>query len=195
MLSEEEWPPIFAELHRVLAPDRRAYVFCDSRTKPIFDAAAEAAGFRVRAPLIWDKCSIGLGGAWRRAQYELIRWYEKSRPLLPEGRSFANVRRYPRVRGYPAEKPVPLLRELIVQSSSPGWRVLDSFAGSGNVGRAALRLGRRRVLCVVSTEAAQSRIRIRAFCNDNARLAHFLIGADAGVWVCGAGGACREYGA
>jgi site-specific DNA-methyltransferase (adenine-specific) len=50
----------------------------------------------------------------------------------------------PRVRnGYPAEKPPELAEILITQSSAPGDIVADPFMGSGSVGVAALRLGRR----------------------------------------------------
>ena len=161
-LGDEEWEAIFAELYRVLVPDRCAYVFCDGRAKRIFDAVAEAAGFRLRTPLIWDKERIGLGGAWR-SQYESICWYEKGKPLGPSIKNWANIRRHPRVRGYPTEKPVPLLRDLITQSSAPDWRVLDPFCGSGNVGRAAAQLGRPSLLCDVDTETAESRLRVKAF--------------------------------
>jgi len=46
-------------------------------------------------------------------------------------------------RGYPSEKPSELSEVFIRQSSSPGDLVVDPFVGSGSVGVAALRLGRR----------------------------------------------------
>lgn len=92
MLPDEAWAPIFAGLYRVLARHGTAYVFCDSRVHPIFDEAARAAGFRIRAPLIWDKLSIGLGGGWR-AQYELVAWYEKGKPTHASN-SLGNVRHH-----------------------------------------------------------------------------------------------------
>jgi len=120
----------------------------------------------VRAPIVWDKLSIGLGGAWR-AQYEFIAWYEKGSP----GRASAtlgNVRRHARVRGYPTEKPVSLLRELIMQSSAAGELVLDPFCGSGNTGRAARQLGRRALLMDIDTTTAERRLRVRALRGANA---------------------------
>jgi site-specific DNA-methyltransferase (adenine-specific) len=158
-LADEEWPAIFAELYRVLRRDAHAYVFCDPRTLPIFNAAAEAAGFRVRTPLVWDKCSIALGSCWR-ARYEHIAWYEKGcRTGNYNNRS--NVLAAPRVaRGYPTEKPVALLRELIAQASAPGELVLDPFCGSGNVGRAGRELRRKVLLCDVRPDVAAKRLRI-----------------------------------
>lgn len=162
-LGDDEWPAIFAGLHRALASPAHAYVFCDARVKPVFDAAASAAGFRVRTPLVWDKLSVGLGGTWR-AQYEFIAWYSKGPPRQAvEPRTQGNVLRAPRVRGYPTEKPISVLRRLLAHSTSPGTVVLDPFCGSGNVGRAARQLGRRAVLADVDASTAERRLRLAAF--------------------------------
>lgn len=48
--------------------------------------------------------------------------------------------------GYPTQKPLPLLRRIILASSQPGDLVLDFFAGSGTTGLAAHELGRRFLL-------------------------------------------------
>ncbi len=48
--------------------------------------------------------------------------------------------------GYPTQKPVALAERIIRASSDPGELVLDPFAGSGTVGAAAARLGRRYTL-------------------------------------------------
>ncbi|MBX5464740.1 MAG: site-specific DNA-methyltransferase, partial [Clostridia bacterium] len=48
--------------------------------------------------------------------------------------------------GYPAQKPLALLRRIVAASSRPGDLVLDFFAGSGTTGAAALALGRRFLL-------------------------------------------------
>jgi site-specific DNA-methyltransferase (adenine-specific) len=158
-LPDTEWPAILAALYRVLRRDAHAYVFCDRRTHPIFNAAAHAAGFRVRDPLIWNKGSIGPGACWR-PQYEFIAWYEKGhRPGNHNNRP--NLLTHPRVaRGYPTEKPVPLLTELIAQASSPGELVLDPFCGSGNTGQAARKLGRRALLCDADADFAATRLRL-----------------------------------
>jgi site-specific DNA-methyltransferase (adenine-specific) len=48
--------------------------------------------------------------------------------------------------GYPAQKPVGILRRMIAASSDPGDLVLDFFAGSGTTGAACVELGRRFIL-------------------------------------------------
>lgn len=44
---------------------------------------------------------------------------------------------------HPAQKPLPLMRELITLFSNPGDTILDPFMGSGTTGVAALELGRK----------------------------------------------------
>ncbi|MGD0272783.1 MAG: site-specific DNA-methyltransferase [Gaiellaceae bacterium] len=158
-LEDSEWEQIFSELYRLLKPDRHTYVFSDDRVRPLFDQAAEAAGFRRHPPLIWDKDWLGLGSSAWRSRYEYICWYEKgSRPGNHANR--ANVIRARRPhRGYPTEKPLAVLRELIEQTTRPGELVLDPFCGSGNVGRAARGLGRRALLADIAPEVAASRLR------------------------------------
>lgn len=158
-LPDDAWPQILGELYRVLRDDAHAYVLCDWRTQRIFEDAADDAGFRVHRPLVWDKLSPALGGTWR-SQSELILFCEKGhRPGNYKNRG--NVLGAPRVaRGYPTEKPVRLLRQLISQSSQKGELVLDPFCGSGNVGRAARELGRRAVLCDVDAEFAARGLRL-----------------------------------
>jgi site-specific DNA-methyltransferase (adenine-specific) len=48
--------------------------------------------------------------------------------------------------GYPTQKPLGILRRIVLASSSPGDWVLDFFAGSGTAGVAAAELGRRFLL-------------------------------------------------
>jgi site-specific DNA-methyltransferase (adenine-specific) len=69
----------------------------------------------------------------------------------------------PRIRGgYPAEKPPEVADVLITQSSQPGDVVVDPFMGSGSVGVAALRTGRRFLGNDLNAEAvkiAEERLR------------------------------------
>lgn len=55
--------------------------------------------------------------------------------------------------GYPAQKPLGILRRIVQASSNPGGIVLDFFAGSGTTGAAALESGRRFILVDNSPEA------------------------------------------
>jgi site-specific DNA-methyltransferase (adenine-specific) len=55
--------------------------------------------------------------------------------------------------GYPTQKPLGILKRIILASSNPGDLVLDFFAGSGTTGAACLLTGRRFVLVDESPEA------------------------------------------
>jgi site-specific DNA-methyltransferase (adenine-specific) len=161
-LPDDAWPEIITGLHRVLRQDRHCYVFCDRRTHPLFDAAARRAGFGVHTPLIWNKGSIGLGGSCWRPQHELIAFYEKGY-RRGQHRTEGDVLTHPRVaRGYPTEKPVPVLERLIRQASDPGELILDPFCGSGSLGQAARKLGRRVLLADVEPASAARRLRLAA---------------------------------
>jgi site-specific DNA-methyltransferase (adenine-specific) len=48
--------------------------------------------------------------------------------------------------GYPTQKPVGVLRRIILASSNAGDTVMDFFAGSGTVGAVCLELGRKFIL-------------------------------------------------
>ena len=103
---------------------------------------AERAGFRFWKPLVWDKRTIGMGYHYR-ARYEFVLFFEKGKRRLND-LGIADVISVPRVHGgYPAEKPVALSEVLVGQSSQPGETVADPFMGSGSIGVAAVKNGRR----------------------------------------------------
>jgi site-specific DNA-methyltransferase (adenine-specific) len=115
---------------------------------------AEKAGFKFWKPLVWDKRTIGMGYHYR-ARYELILFFEKGKRRLSD-LGIADIIEVPRIRGgYPAEKPVEIAEVLIRQSSEPGEVVADPFMGSGSVGVAAARLGRRFLGNDLNPEAVQ----------------------------------------
>jgi len=103
---------------------------------------------------VWDKCTIGMGYHYR-ARYELILFFEKGKRRLND-LGIPDIIEAPRIRGgYPAEKPVEIADVLIRQSSQTGGVVADPFMGSGSVGIAATRLGRRFLGNDLNPEAVQ----------------------------------------
>jgi site-specific DNA-methyltransferase (adenine-specific) len=133
---------LFAEVYRVLKRDTHFYLMCDPETAFIAKPLAEGAGFKFWKPLVWDKASIGMGYHYR-ARYEFVLFFEKGKRRLAD-LGIADVLNVPRIRGgYPAEKPSALFEILIGQSTSEGDLIVDPFMGSGSVGVAALKLGRR----------------------------------------------------
>jgi site-specific DNA-methyltransferase (adenine-specific) len=145
---------LFAEAHRVLKRNSHFYLLCDAETMFVAKPEAEKAGFRFWKPVVWDKCTIGMGYHYR-ARYELVLFFEKGKRRLND-LGVADVIAVPRVRGgYPAEKPSEVAEVLINQSSAPGELVADPFMGSGSVGVAALRVGRRFIGNDLNPEAVQ----------------------------------------
>ncbi len=55
--------------------------------------------------------------------------------------------------GYPTQKPLALLKRVVLASSHPGDTVLDFFAGSGTTGAACQELGRNFILVDDNPEA------------------------------------------
>jgi site-specific DNA-methyltransferase (adenine-specific) len=154
---------LFAEVFRVLKPDTHFYLFCDAETMFIAKPEAEKAGFRFWKPLVWDKRTIGMGYHYR-ALYEFILFFEKGKRRLND-LGVADIISAPRIhRGYPAEKPVKVSEILVNQSSRPGDVVADPFMGSGSVGVAALRSGRRFIGTDLNPDAVRwSAQRLRQF--------------------------------
>src|SRR5919112_1042468 len=132
---------LFEEAFRVLKRNTHFYLLCDAETMFIAKPEAERAGFRFWKPLVWDKCTIGMGYHYR-ARYEFILFFEKGKRRLND-LGIADVISVPRIRGgYPAEKPPEISEVLISQSSMPGEVVADPFMGSASVGAAAVKLNR-----------------------------------------------------
>lgn len=163
-LPHEDAPRLFKELFRVLARGSHLYAFADEEAAIIYRAAAQAAGFRHRRMLVWDKMAIGMGYSYRSA-HEFIVYVEKGPTRKLSDLGVGSILRFKRLRGdqyYPTEKPVDLLSLLIRQSSVGGDLVLDPFCGSGAVGEAALRAGRRFMGADLSRDAVE---RARRRCN------------------------------
>ncbi len=86
----------------------------------------------------------GLAGAEKAARGKLPTdtWWHTIVPAAGKERT-----------GYPTQKPMGILRRMVLASSNPGDLVLDCFAGSGTTGAVCLELGRSFLLADSSPEA------------------------------------------
>jgi site-specific DNA-methyltransferase (adenine-specific) len=142
IFPNRRFPELFTEIYRVLRRNTHFYLFSDQETMFVAKPAAEAAGFRFWKPLVWEKQKIGMGYHYR-SRYEFILFFEKGKRKLND-LGIADVISHPRiVGGYPTEKPAEVSEVLVRQSTTRGELVVDPFMGSGSVGVAALRNGRR----------------------------------------------------
>jgi site-specific DNA-methyltransferase (adenine-specific) len=95
--------------------------------------------------IVWDKEHIGLGWQYRYLhEFIIFAVKEDKRVRRISTRKQTDIWRIPRIHGnktiHPTEKPLELLKEMIVNSSEPGELLVDYFAGSGVVEEAAIRL-------------------------------------------------------
>jgi DNA modification methylase len=144
------------ELYRVLREGAHAFFFVPAETaatRPNINQlidTLERCGFVFRKRFIWDKEVIGMGYSGR-ARHEgilfLTRGKKKRKPCdfaVPDVLTCRAID--PRNRVHPCEKPQGLLEKLVRFSTLTGELVMDIFAGSCVLGRAALRLGRNALL-------------------------------------------------
>ena len=103
------------------------------RTYAEFEAGLESCGHKVKACIVWDKKSIGLGNSHYRPQHEFIfycggQWYgDKSQSdvwYMSRGATGEYV--------HPTQKPVELVERALNNSSKAGDVVIDCFGGSGS---------------------------------------------------------------
>ena len=125
-----------AETARIAKPDAFLYAFCDIDRFAEFRRLLTAHGWRVhRTPLIWHNPD-GFRAPWPQQgpqrKYELIVYAVRGDRKVTAVRE--DVLKYGRDAsvGHPAQKPVPLLIDLLKRVAMPGDRVLDPFAGSGS---------------------------------------------------------------
>lgn len=113
------------------------------RTYAEFEKALNDAGSEVKACIVWDKKSIGLGNSHYRPQHEFIFycggvWYgDKAQTdvwYMSRGATGEYV--------HPTQKPVELIERALQNSSKAGDVVIDCFGGSGSTLIAAEKTGR-----------------------------------------------------
>lgn len=124
-------------------PDVPLYACFTWRTYAQFEAALEELGRSVKACIVWDKKSIGLGNQEYRPQHEFIfycagRWYGS------RAESDVWQMRREAVQNYvhPTQKPVELIERALENSSKAGDVVIDCFGGSGSTLIACERMSR-----------------------------------------------------
>lgn len=137
------------ECWRVLRPTGYLLIFANWRSLPMLLKACADSHIPATSLAVWNKDWIGPASPNQlRPVYELILFSAKPEARI-DNRSQPDIFTHKWMAahagqsGHPAQKPVPLLRQLIELVTVPGDLVLDPFAGSATTGVAALQSGRR----------------------------------------------------
>ena len=127
---------ILAVADGVLKETASIFIFCDIRRWAAIESLLAASGWYVwQTPLIWDKGGLGHcprpGYGPKRAYECIVYGFRGDFRTLKTG---SDVLRYPSVfdKTHAAEKPVPLLEELLSWVGLAGTSVLDPTCGSGS---------------------------------------------------------------
>lgn len=168
-------------MEALMKPDTAMYVFTRWDVYPAWHDEMVDSGLKIKAPIIWVKGSGGQGDcvADQALNYEMVLVGHKGRAKLrpwvdhegwkgrfgfpPKGTEGKLINRddkvwlHNRPKGgtayvHPTTKPDDLMARAIVQHTDPGGLVLDPFMGSGPVGVAAFKTGRRYVGIEVERE-------------------------------------------
>ena len=123
-------------------PAGLVYLFTDWRQWVNLFDTVEASGFGVRAMVVWDKGTPGMGRGWR-SQHELIMCGSRVAMPFDPKRAQGNVLDCKRVQHvhHATEKPVQLMAAILAVTDILPV-ALDPFAGSGTVLLAAHQLDR-----------------------------------------------------
>lgn len=149
------WTEVTKECSRILKPTGHIFVFCNCDSYPVFYEPMYNHFDKLKS-IVWNKTRVGLGRIYRN-QHELIIWGRwKGHKFNNDGQLRADVLSYPATlsskRLHPVEKPVDLLKELILPTTDVGDVVFDPFAGGGGVSVASEQIGRNSILIEMESE-------------------------------------------
>jgi site-specific DNA-methyltransferase (adenine-specific) len=126
--------------------------FCQAEGVYLWRQAIEQAQHRYRGPAVWVKPdgSPKFQGNGPSQSFEMLvtswcgsgdsKWNSKGKRGV-----YTHPVNVDRHGGHQTEKPLPLLRELLLDFTEPGDTVLDPFMGIGSLGVACLELGRKYI--------------------------------------------------
>ncbi len=133
------------EAYRLLKPDSHAYVFTNFLNLQEIMTEMQKAGFKLHNLLIWMK-NNATPNRWYMKNCEYIVLGRKGKAKSINDCGSMTVHQFDNILGnkmHETEKPVELIKQYILNSSSENDWVLDPFAGSGSTADAALKTGRR----------------------------------------------------
>lgn len=137
-----DWLP---EVFRVLKEGTHAYFMVNGCNLKELQSNAEAVGFKFVNLLVWEKQNATPNKYFmQKCEFILMLRKGKARNINNMGKT--NVFHFPNIIGnkfHPTEKPVELMKELILASTNELDLILEPFAGSGSTCLAAKETNRQ----------------------------------------------------
>ena len=150
-LSFAEWMP---EVYRVLKPKSHAYIFISGRRLNELTNEALKTGFIWQNLLVWKKQNA-TPNKWYMNQCEFILMLRKGGAKNINDMGSTTCLEFLNPTGnktHPTEKPVDLLKHLILNSTKENETVLDPFMGTGNTGIACIDTNRNFIGFEIDTK-------------------------------------------
>jgi len=156
----------FKEIVRILKPKSWIYIFFDKQKTGYFDLIlSKKYGIKPRTILVWHKTNP-------TPQFGKVNWISASEFIWVGSKGgcklknflsvkeMHNVLEYPNASIYgetnhPTEKPLELIKKLIITSSNECDTILDPFLGSGTTMKACLELKRNCIGIEINPEYIQ----------------------------------------
>lgn len=131
-----------------LANKNSCYIFNSDVMLFALRQGMEAAGVHFSQLLIWLKSQAVIGRKEYLPQHELLAygWCGKHQALRTKDKSLIWCPKPSKSALHPSQKPVTLIRRLILNSTNIGDVIYDSFAGSGTLAVAAEQTKRSAIL-------------------------------------------------
>jgi site-specific DNA-methyltransferase (adenine-specific) len=154
------------ELSRIIKPDGHVYIFTNDKNLAEMQSEAEKNKLKLMNILVVNKLQ-GTYFSYYQKYIEFILFFRstKGKAKYINNCGKGNYFEYRYSRGkeklHPSEKPLDLIKELILQSSQEGEIIFDSFMGSGTTAVASIETGRKYIgfeLDNTYYEIAQKRI-------------------------------------
>ncbi len=130
-----------------MAPKNTAYVFCGDRMLFAFRDGLLKSGWKFGQILFWLKTAAVLGRLDYSPQHETLVsfWHGAHNFYKSKDKSIIIHPKPAKNKFHPTEKPIPVLRRFILNSSRIGDLVYDPFAGSGTTALACEMTKRRSI--------------------------------------------------
>ena len=135
------------DAYRVLKDDSALICFTDWKNQETFKMAIDAAGFKIKSQVIWNRMHHGMGdlkGSF--GPMHDVAWFAVKGKYKFKGKRPKDVLSHKRIPGdkntHPTMKPISLNEELLKSLTTENDTVLDPFMGSGSTGVACKNLNR-----------------------------------------------------